>query len=203
MHEVMRKNEKKYEQVENPEQIADILGITAVMVQDMKGKRINGYTFDLSVSSFPPTLVCSEPGHFANEQPQDMTSFEGDTGPYLQYAHARLSSIRRRSTLSETELSALETADLSLLKEPHAIEVVRTLAQWPDVVLDTVKKLEPATVLTYLFKMTHAVSSSYDHLNVIGSEPELQKARMALYESARQVLYNGMTLLGLSPVDRM
>jgi len=90
-----------------------------------------------------------------------------------------------------------------LLTEAHAIELVRTLAQWPDVVLDTVKKAEPATVLTYLFKMTHALSSSYDQLNVIGSERELQKARMALYESARQVLYNGMTLLGLSPVDRM
>lgn len=126
-----------------------------------------------------------------------------DTGPYLQYAHARLSSIRRKATLSEADLSTLETADLSLLQEVHAIELVRTLAQWPDVVLDTVKKLEPATVLTYLFKMTHALSSSYDQLNVIGSEPELQKARMALYESARQVLYNGMTLLGLSPVDRM
>ena len=90
-----------------------------------------------------------------------------------------------------------------MLTEAHAIELVRTLAQWPDVVLDTVKKAEPATVLTYLFKMTHALSSSYDQLNVIGSERELQKARMALYESARQVLYNGMTLLGLSPVDRM
>jgi arginyl-tRNA synthetase len=52
MHEVMKKNEKKYEQVEKPEQTADILGITAVMVQDMKGKRINGYTFDINVSSF-------------------------------------------------------------------------------------------------------------------------------------------------------
>ena len=47
----MRKNEKKYEQVENPEQIADTLGISAVMVQDMKGKRINGYTFDINVCS--------------------------------------------------------------------------------------------------------------------------------------------------------
>ena len=181
MHDVMKRNEKKYEQVEHPDQVADTLGITATMVQDMKGKRINGYTFDID----------------------DMTSFEGDTGPYLQYAHARLSSIKRRSTLSETDLAAVETADLSLLKEAHAIELVRTLAQWPDVVLDTVKKLEPATVLTYLFKMTHALSSSYDHLNVISSEPELQKARLALYESSRQVLYNGMTLLGLSPVDRM
>jgi arginyl-tRNA synthetase len=132
-----------------------------------------------------------------------MTSFEGDTGPYLQYAHARLKSIWRKSTLSEAELSTLETADLSLLTEPHAIELVRTLAQWPDVVLDAVKKLEPATILTYLFKMTHALSSSYDQLNVIGSETELQKARLALYESARVVLHNGMRLLGLSPVDRM
>ena len=132
-----------------------------------------------------------------------MTSFEGDTGPYLQYAHTRLLSIRRKLTLSEPELSALETADWSLLREAHAIELVRTLAQWPDVVLDTVKKLEPATVLTYLFKMTHVLNSSYEHLNVIGSEPKLQQARMALYESARQVLHNGMTLLGLSPVDRM
>jgi arginyl-tRNA synthetase len=132
-----------------------------------------------------------------------MTSFEGDTGPYLQYAHARLKSIWRKSTLSEADLSTLETADLSLLTEPHATELVRALAQWPDVVLDAVKKLEPATILTYLFKMTHALSSSYDQLNVIGSETELQKARLALYEAARVVLNNGMRLLGLSPVDRM
>jgi arginyl-tRNA synthetase len=50
--------------------------------------------------------------------------------------------------------------------------------------------------------MTHALSSSYDILRVIGSEPELKEARMALYEAARQVLHNGMSLLGLNPVDR-
>ena len=46
------------------------------------------------------------------------------------------------------------------------------------------------------------LSSSYDHLRVVGSEPDLKKARMALYECARQVLNNGMKLLGLSPVER-
>jgi arginyl-tRNA synthetase len=54
---VMRKNEKKYEQVENPEQIADTLGISAVMVQDMKGKRINGYTFDINVCCFISSIA--------------------------------------------------------------------------------------------------------------------------------------------------
>jgi arginyl-tRNA synthetase len=128
-----------------------------------------------------------------------MTSFEGDTGPYLQYAHARLMSIKRKANLSDEELS---TADLSLLKEPHAINVARLLAQWPDTVLNTLKTLEPTTVLTYLFRMTHVVSSSYDQLQVVGSEPEVMKARMALYDAARIVLYNGMRLLGLTPLDR-
>ena len=128
-----------------------------------------------------------------------MTSFEGDTGPYLQYAHARLCSITRKANLS---LQDLEAADLSLLTELHAINLVRALSSWPDVVQNTLKTLEPTTVLTYLFKMTHMLSSSYDVLQVVGSEPEVKKARMALYEAARQVLNNGMRLLGLDPVER-
>ncbi|MCJ1265482.1 hypothetical protein MMC22_005361 [Lobaria immixta] len=177
MHEVMQKNQAKYEQVENPEQTADTLGITAVMVQDMSGKRINNYEFSL----------------------ERMTSFEGDTGPYLQYAHARLCSISRKADVSAEDL---ESADLSLLTESHAVNLVRALSSWPDVVQNTLKTLEPVTVLAYLFKMTHMLSSSYDVLKVVGSEPELKKARMALYEAARQVLINGMKLLGLSPVER-
>lgn len=128
-----------------------------------------------------------------------MTSFEGDTGPYLQYAHARLCSISRKAGLSAQDLDA---ANLSLLTEPHAVNLVRVLASWPDVVQNTLKTQEPVTVLSYLFKMTHMLSSSYDVLKVVGSEPETMKARMALYEAARQTLHNGMRLLGLSPVER-
>ena len=128
-----------------------------------------------------------------------MTSFEGDTGPYLQYAHARLCSITRKAGLSTQEL---ESANLSLLTESHAVNLIRALSSWPDVVQNTLKTLEPVTILTYLFKMTHMLSSSYDVLKVVGSEQELKKARMALYAAARQVLYNGMALLGLSPVER-
>jgi arginyl-tRNA synthetase len=178
MHDVMRQNELKYQQVETPEEVSETLGITAIMVQDMKGKRVNGYTFSLD----------------------DMTSFEGDTGPYLQYAHARLCSIQRKAGI---DMSKLASADFSLLTEPQAVKLVRTLSQWPDQVLNTLKTKEPTTVLTYLFKMTHELSSSYDVLQVIGSEPALLQARLALYEAARQVLNNGMKLLGLSPVERM
>jgi arginyl-tRNA synthetase len=178
MHNVMRKNEDKYAQVANPEATADTLGISAVMVQDMRGKIINNYNFDMEA----------------------MTSFEGDTGPYLQYAHARLCSIKRRADLSD---EAIASADLTLLTESHAINVVRMLVQWPDVFQNTLKTLEPTTVLTYLFRLTHVISSSYDVLQVVGSEEEIKKARMALYDAARIVLANGMKLLGLSPLQRM
>lgn len=177
MHEVMRKNQDKYQQVEDPAKTADTLGISAVMVQDMTGKRINNYTFEM----------------------ERMTSFEGDTGPYLQYAHARLCSITRKAQMSPEELT---DADFSLLTEKHATLLVRALAQWPDVVQNTLKTNEPITVLTYLFKMTHALSASYDHLQVVGSELPIKKARLALYTCARQTLWNGMRLLGLNPVER-
>lgn len=178
MHEVMKKNEDKYSQVENPTAVADVLGISSVMVQDMTGKRINNYTFNMEA----------------------MTSFEGDTGPYLQYAHARLCSIERKAAIPAAEL---ETADFSLLTEPHAVNLIRALSQWPDVVQNTLKTLEPTTVVVYLFKLTHVLSSSYDQLKIVGSERELQKARMALYDAARLVIANGMRVLGLSPVERM
>lgn len=128
-----------------------------------------------------------------------MTSFEGDTGPYLQYAHARLCSIIRKANM---DLSVLDSANLDLLTEPHATDLVRLLSQWPDTLLQTSKTLEPTTVLTYLFRMTHILSSGYDVLRVVGSDMEVMKARLALYESARQVLNNGMRVLGLSPVQR-
>jgi arginyl-tRNA synthetase len=133
-----------------------------------------------------------------------MCSFEGDTGPYLQYAHARLNSIHRKAAAAVADLpSDLSTANFSLLTESHAVDLVRQLASWPDVFNNTIKTQEPTTVLTYLFKMAHAVSSSYDHLQVVGSEREVMIARLALYSAAKQVLNNGMRLLGLSPVERM
>ncbi|KAK9325046.1 hypothetical protein V1517DRAFT_305508 [Lipomyces orientalis] len=178
MHDVMKKNQAKYEQVENPEEVADLVGISAVMIQDMQSKRVNNYKFDWS----------------------RMLSFEGDTGPYLQYAHSRLCSVERRAEISHEQLMA---ADFSLLTEPIAEELIRTLAQYPDVLMNAHRNLEPSTVVSYLFKLTHIVSSCYNILWVAGQEPALATARMALYSSAREVLNSGMILLGLTPVERM
>lgn len=178
MHEVMKKNPAKYAQIEDPEKIADLVGISAVMIQDMQSKRINNYEFKMD----------------------RMLSFEGDTGPYLQYAHSRLRSVQRKSDITEEEL---KSANFDLLVEDCAEKLVRTLAQYPDVIKRALTTHEPSTVVTYLFNLTHIVSQCYDILWVAGQEKELAVARLALYASARQVLYNGMVLLGLTPVDRM
>lgn len=189
MHGVMKKNAEKYEQVEDPEGTADTLAISAIMVQDYSGKMINGYNFDM----------------------ERMTSFEGDTGPYLQYSHARVCSMERKANIPRSEL---EAADFSVITAKEGIELIRSLAQWPDVFMNTYKTREPVTVLTYLFKMTHLLSSCYDAkdannknaktMSVMYAEsPEKKAALMGLYDAARQVLANGMRLLGLKPVERM
>ena len=174
----MQKNEEKYAQIEDPDKIADLIGISAVMIQDMQSKRIHNYEFKWD----------------------RMTSFEGDTGPYLQYAHSRLCSMQRKSGISIEEL---EHANFDLLVEPCASALARTLAQYPDVIKKAVKGLEPSTIVTYLFSVTHIVSQCYDILWVSGQEKDVAIARLALYEAARQVINNGMTLLGLTPVNRM
>ncbi|KAI1736000.1 arginyl-tRNA synthetase [Xylaria scruposa] len=181
MHSLMRRNEEKYSQVTDPQRTAELLGISAIMVQDMSGKRVNNYEFDL----------------------ERMTSFEGDTGPYLQYAHVRLCSIFQKVDISRDEMLA---ADFSVLpNSPHAIRLLRIIAQFPDVVKQALKTLEPTTILTYLFKLAQQLSSSYEHLKVLNAPEgrDVSVARAALYEAARQTLHNGMLLLGLTPLNRM
>ncbi|GAA6042570.1 hypothetical protein JCM8097_003136 [Rhodosporidiobolus ruineniae] len=184
MHEVMRKNEAKYAAIDDPEYTSDKLGITAVKIQDMAAKRINNYEFKW----------------------ERMTSFEGDTGPYLQYAHVRLSSVERKNAPDvvlpspETRPTAINTA---LLTEPKAREIVLLLASYPDVVKAALKSLEPATICTFAFRLCHAISSAWETLIVKGQEKELALARLWLYVSAKDVLGSALRLLTLEPLERM
>jgi arginyl-tRNA synthetase len=129
-----------------------------------------------------------------------MLSSEGDTGVYLQYAHARFASIGRKAGLSPSDALS---ADVSLIVEPHALTVLRVLAEYPEMVMTSLKTSEPSTIVTYLFKITHLASTAYETLVVKGAEPEVAKARYAVYFAVQTVLANGMRLLGLTPLERM
>ncbi|KAF5310727.1 hypothetical protein D9619_007663 [Psilocybe cf. subviscida] len=182
MHEQMQKNEEKYSSVENPEETALEIGITGVKIQDMAAKRVNNYTFNWD----------------------RMKSFEGDTGPYLQYAHVRLASIGRKNP-HLLPLPAPASIDTALLAEyPHARDIAFLLGTYPDVVRVALKTHEPSGVVTFAFRLAHAISSAWDVVVVKGEEDEEKaRAKMYLYESAREVLAAAMRLLSLRPLERM
>ncbi|GAA5834143.1 hypothetical protein JCM5353_005552 [Sporobolomyces roseus] len=184
MHEVMQKNEAKYNAIEDPEFTSDKLGITAVKIQDMSAKRINNYEFKW----------------------ERMTSFEGDTGPYLQYAHVRLSSVERKNAPELVLPAHSERPQLdisSLASEPKARELIMLLATYPDVVQAALKSLEPSTICTFAFRLCHAISSAWEVLIVRGQERDVALARLWLYVCAKDVLGNAMRLLTLEPLERM
>lgn len=176
MHEVMRKNEKKYQEVEDPEKVADEIGISGVKIQDNAARRIKNYEFDRN----------------------RMFSFEGDTGPYIQYAHARLCSVERKSGLKLNP-----NANLDLLTEPEALEVIRSISQFPDLVLSLMNGVEPCNVVTYAFNLSHNISAAFETVWVRGAAPDVADARLYMYWAARTTLGNAMRLLGLRPLERM
>ncbi|PWZ00796.1 arginyl-tRNA synthetase [Testicularia cyperi] len=186
MHDVMRANEAKYAQVEDPERTADIVGMTAVKIQDMASKRINNYHFDWS----------------------RMLSFEGDTGPYLQYNHVRLCSVERKAKESDglslpTEELDVSSIQVELITEPKARDLVHLLAQWPEVVKTAMKDHQPSTIVTYAFKLTHLISSCWEFLLVKGQHKDLALARLFVFRCCKDVLGSALRLLTITPLERM
>lgn len=133
-----------------------------------------------------------------------MLSFEGDTGPYLQYAHVRLASIGRKNPhlLPLPAPKGIETSTLGQWQASRDIAFL--LGTYPDVVKTALKTHEPSGVVTFAFRLAHAISSAWEIVIVKGEEDiEKARAKMFLYESARQVLAAAMRLLSIRPLERM
>ena len=130
-------------------------------------------------------------------------SFEGDTGPYLQYAHVRISSITRKNPelLPLPPPSEIKT---ELLTEPQCRDIIYLLGTYPHVVQMTLKKHEPSEVVTFAFRLAHAISSAWETVIVKGeADKDRARARMALYLAARDVLGAALRLLSIKPLERM
>ena len=181
MLSVMQQNPSKYAQIEDPERTADILAVSALFVQDMAARRVKDYDFKI----------------------ERVTQFEGDTGPYLQYAHSRLCSIERKAGEEVVTMMSMNDQILDLLSEPEAFDLSLSLARFPDVIQEARIGMEPCTVVNYLMALSRQVSTCLDRLWVTGQETRLAAARLALYKAARIVLGNGLRLIGLVPLERM
>ncbi|KAL0933847.1 arginyl-trna synthetase [Colletotrichum truncatum] len=162
---------------EAPPAAAEPFGITSLIAQDMHTKRSNGYSFDS----------------------KKMTEFEGETGAALQLAYTRLSLTLKELGADPTAVTAV---DYTLLQEEEYTNLLRLMAQYPDVINAAYKSLEPSAVLSFLYRLAEQLIEclDFDEDEEAAEGPEIDLARAVLYENARQVLENGMKVLGIRPL---
>src|SRR5690606_24228041 len=133
---------------------------------------------------------------------------------YVQYAHARTHSVFRNAAADmpdlDTSEAALAAADLSLLSTPEELELIRALGAWPRQVAQAAKAYEPHRIAFYLHELAalfHAFGANADEYPgvrfVHAESPTLTLARLALVDGVRQVLGNGLGLLGVSASEEL
>jgi len=132
----------------------------------------------------------------------DLAKSQTEENPvfYVQMAHARMSGIFRVAARAP-ETVAPEGADLGLLEEPEELELMKELADFPAMVAGAAAALEPHRITGYLETLARLAHGWYHKYRVLGERQEA--ARLVLARAVRQVLANGLTLLGISAPDRM
>ncbi len=127
---------------------------------------------------------------------KEALNFEGDTGPYIQYTHARAHSILKRGTLNRAY-------DPSLLREREEMDVIRKISCFPQAITKACELYDPNQLAVYLLELSHDFNTFYHRYPVLKAEPALRSARLALVYAAMQVLKNGLYLLGITAPDKM
>lgn len=126
-------------------------------------------------------------------------SFEGDSSPYIQYSYARISSILRKY---EKELP--KNVNTGLLSTDIEFELIKELANFPNIIQRTVNDLSPHIIANYLYNLTKTFSAFYHECKVLNAESEeLKEARLVLIDCARQVIKNSLNILGINEVEVM
>lgn len=127
-----------------------------------------------------------------------MVATTGDTGPYLQYAHARVTQILRRA-----EAEGLTYGAVTLLDEPAEQQLALMLSRFGEVVDDVAANLQPHKLCGYLYELAGAYSTFYEQCPVLKSEAEVRASRLALCATTQRVLAKGLYLLGIDAPERM
>lgn len=132
-----------------------------------------------------------------------MVAMDGNTGPYLQYAHARSTSLLQRAD-DLPDGGPHDGPDLvAALHEPAELRLAFALTRFPGTVTTVARTLEPHRLCGYLHDLATALSSFYEACPVLSAPPEVRASRLALCRATRRVLAAGLDLLGIDTPDRM
>jgi arginyl-tRNA synthetase len=128
-----------------------------------------------------------------------MVQTTGNTGPYLQYAHARMTQVLRRA-----EADGLpEQTEVRVLDEPAEQQLALLLSRYGEIVADVAATLQPHKLCSYLYELAGALSVFYEQCPVLKSEGEVRSSRLALCATTKKVLASGLDLLGIEALERM
>ena len=163
--------------IEDPAALSKALGIGALVFNELKSRRTSDSKFDLDM----------------------VLAFDGDTGPYVQYAYVRLCGILRKA--GEGAAADPAKARWGLLCEPETVKLLVTLSKLSERVDLAVEQNEPSVIAQYCLEVSEDFHQFYQKQRVL--DHEASPERLLLVEATRRVLNRAMRLVGLTPVERM
>ncbi len=163
--------------LEDKEEIAEIIGIGAVIFNDLYNSRVKDEIFDWD----------------------EMLNFNGETGPYLQYMYVRTNSILQKAGY----IPNIEEVDFEQLSDTSSMNIIKTLYSFGYIVKQSAEKYEPYIIARYLISLAQAFSSFYNDNKIIVEDKKVQDARLYLTYAVSTVLKTGAELLGMKMPERM
>ncbi|WP_010274719.1 arginine--tRNA ligase [Paenibacillus senegalensis] len=175
--------ESKNPAMDNKEEVARQVGVGAVIFNDLSTNRVKDIVFSWD----------------------EALNFDGETGPYVQYTHARCCSVLRKANNGEgTELPAFDGAlDSSQLLNDEAYAAVKQLALFPETVVQAMHKMEPSLISRYLVDLAQSFNRFYHNCPILVEDQALRQARLALVKSVQITLSNGLRLIGLESPEKI
>ncbi len=141
-------------------------------------------------------MIRTDPARDIVFNPEESLSFEGETGPYIQYTHARACSILAKEKKIPFKLSYEKII-------PIEHDLIILLSKFPLIVREAAEQYKPHIVAHYLLELSQKFNEFYHACPVLSEEKKVKEFRLALVDSVRQVVANGLTLLGIHPPEEM
>ncbi|TWT13415.1 arginine--tRNA ligase [Streptococcus sp. sy010] len=158
----------------NKEAVAHAVGVGAIKFYDLKSDRLNGYDFDLDT----------------------MVSFEGETGPYIQYAHARIQSILRKADFT------FEPSARYSLSDTESWEIIKLLQDFPRIIARAANHYEPSIIAKFAINLAQSFNRYYAHVRIL-EDNDQRDSRLALAAATAVVLKEALALLGVEAPNEM